>query len=238
MAVIAIVYSSYAQNRPTVPDAGTVMAMTLKTFEDVKDFTVAVDAEINMDRVQVPKMHAIMYFKRPDRIHFASTGFLLVPRDGLALNPAVLSERYDASMMGTEKDGKRKLYKLQLAAKDSRTKLRQMYCWIDGSNWTIAKIETIPYEGRTLSVDFTYGLVDGKFWLPSRVIAAFGSTGEGGKNTDDSLSRTENQLSQTQPSGPRNGSITFIYSGYSVNTGIDDSVFDGMKQGSDRSGIR
>jgi outer membrane lipoprotein-sorting protein len=156
-------------------------------------------------------------------------GFLFVPRDGIALNPAVLSERYDASLIRTDTLAGKMVYKLQLAAKEKKTKLRQMYAWIDPANWTITKIETIPYEGRTLTMIFTYGLVQEKFWLPIKIVFTLGSTGEREKGTDDSNTQQADQIGQMQRTMPRSGYITILYSDYMVNTGIDDSVFKEKK---------
>jgi outer membrane lipoprotein-sorting protein len=170
---ILLCESMPAQKRSEAFGADVILARVVEGFIGVMDFTVTIDAEVNMERVQVPKMNATMYFKRPDKINFTSQGFLMIPRDGLALNPAVLSERYDASFVGADKIDGQKMYKLQLAAKETKTKIRQLYAWIDPANWTISKLETIPYEGRTLSIVFTYVLLPEKFWLPSKLVVTF-----------------------------------------------------------------
>jgi outer membrane lipoprotein-sorting protein len=218
-----------AQKRSETLNGDTILARVVKGFAEVQDFTVTIDAEVNMERVQIPKMHATMYFKRPDKVHFTSQGFLLIPRDGVALNPAVLSERYDASFIGKDTIGGQMLYKLQFAAKEKKTKLRQMYVWINSIQWSIARIETIPYEGRTLSLVFTYEFLHKKYWLPSKMIVTFGSTSEGEKAVDDSTSQPADQFAQMQHSMPRNGSVTILYSDYKVNVGLDDKIFEEKK---------
>jgi outer membrane lipoprotein-sorting protein len=228
LLLISIVLQSavYAQKASKPPGADVIFSNVVKGFEKVRDFTAAIDAEVKMDRVQIPKMTALLYFKKPDKIHFSSQGFLLVPREGIALNPAVLWERYDASYIGQDTIEGRKLYKLQLAAKAKETRLRQLYTWIEPSNWTIAKIETIPYEGRTLSMVFAYEFIQGEFWLPSKMTVSFGSVTEGEKPISDSVSQSNEQFGQMQRSIPRNGSVTVLYSNYKVNIGLDDAIFE------------
>jgi outer membrane lipoprotein-sorting protein len=226
---VLVVNSVYAKNLSAASDADNVLAKVADGFSGVQDFIVTIDAEVNMEQMQVPNMHAIMYFKRPDKIHFDSQGFLFVPRDGIVLNPAVLSERYDASLIGNDTLNGKILFKIQLAAKEKKTKLRQMYVWIDPANWTIAKIETIPYEGRTLIMFFTYGLVKEKYWLPAKIVFVLGSTGEREKGPDDISTQQADQFSRAQRTMPRNGSITIQYSDYKVNTGFDDPVFKEKK---------
>jgi outer membrane lipoprotein-sorting protein len=225
-----VLNTTFSQKPSEALNADTILARVVKGFAEVHDFVATIDAEVKMDRVQVPKMHATMDFKRPDKVHFTSQGFLFVPRDGITMNPAVLSQRYDASFIGTDTIEGLKLFKLQLAAKEKKTKLRQMYAWIDPVHWTIAKIETIPYEGRTLSTVFDYEFLQEKFWLPSKMIVTFGSTMEGGRAADDSISQPADQFNQMQRGMPRNGSVTILYSNYTVNAGLDDSVFEEKKK--------
>ena len=230
--LIFIIISStvFAQKQSEAPNADSILARVVKGFAEVQDFTAAIDAEVKMEHVQVPKMHAMMYFKMPDKVHFTSQGFLFVPRDGVTMNPVVLSQRYDASYIGTDSIGGVTLFKLQLAAKEKKTKLRQMYAWINPVQWTIAKIETIPYEGRTLSMVFDYEFLQEKFWLPSKMIVTFGSTTEGEKTENDSISQPADQFNQMQRGVPRNGSVTILYSDYKVNVGLDDAVFEEKKK--------
>jgi outer membrane lipoprotein-sorting protein len=225
--VLALVFDiTLAQKRSETLNGDTILARVVKGFAEVQDFSVTIDAEVKMERVQVPKMHAMMYFKMPDKVHFTSEGFLFVPRDAVIINPVVLSQRYDASFIGTDTIDGLKLFKLQLAAKEKKTKLRQMYAWVDPVHWTIAKIETIPYEGRTLSTVFGYEFVREKFWLPSNMVVTFGSTTEGEKTENDSTSQPSDQFNHMQRSMPRNGIVTILYSNYKVNVGLDDAVFE------------
>jgi outer membrane lipoprotein-sorting protein len=220
---------SFAQKQSETQNADTILARVVKGFVEVQDFAVTIGAEVKMEHVQVPKMHAMMYFKMPDKVHFTSQGFLFVPRDGITMNPVVLSQRYDASFIETDTTAGLKLFKLQLAAKEKKTKLRQMYAWIDPVHWTIAKIETIPYDGRTLSIVFDYEFLQEKFWLPSKMIVTFGSTMEGERVANDSISQPYDQFNRMQRSTPRNGTVIILYSGYKVNIGLDDSVFEEKK---------
>jgi outer membrane lipoprotein-sorting protein len=230
LALALISGATFAQKSSEALNADTLLARVVKGFADVQDFVVTIDAELKMERVQVPKMHATMDFKSPDKVHFTSENFLFVPREGVTLNPAVLSERYDASFLGTDTLAGRMFYKLQLAAKEKKTRLRQMYAWIDSTHWTVEKIETIPREGRTLSIVFTYEFVQEKFWLPVRTVFTFGSTMEGEKAVDDSISQPVDQFNQMQRGVPRNGSATILYSNYKVNVGLEDAVFEEKKK--------
>ncbi len=224
--VLSLADQGIAHSMPKIPTADEIMSHVVKGFEGVKDFAVNISAEVNMERAQIPSMHATMFFKRPDKIHFDSPGFLLVPREGLAPNPALLQDRYGASLAGIDTVEGKALYKLLLAAKNESTRLRQMSLWIDPSNWTIAKIETVPYEGRTTAIQFSYELQQGKFWLPSRLVVTFGVVTAAGRSAQENLPPPAQQLEELQRGAPRYGIVTINYSNYRVNAGIDDAIFE------------
>ena len=214
----------FSQKSAKLQNADEILAKVVKGFESVKDFSATIDAEINMDRVQIPKMHAELFFKKPDKVHFSSQVFLLMPREGVALNPAVLKEHYlTTSAVEDTIDGK-KVFKLILAARDSKTRLRTLSIWVDPVNWTITKMETIPYEGRTLSMIFTYEFQQEKYWLPSKMIVSF--TSETDKVEKDSSSSIDNQFEGLQRSVPRSGMVTVVYSNYKINIGLSDEIFE------------
>jgi len=222
-----VLSSSLAQKGIKKQNTNEILAKVVQGFEGVSDFSAVIDAEIHMERMQIPKMHADLFFKKPDKVHFSSKGFLLIPREGFTLNPAVLQEHYlTTSVVEDTVDGKN-LFKLLLTAKDSKTRLRTLFIWVDPINWTIAKIETTPYEGRTLSMLFTYECQQGKYWLPSKLIVLFAS--ESDKTQKDSSTPIDNQLEALQRSVPRSGTVTVIYSNYNINIGLSDELFEKKK---------
>ena len=218
---------AYTQKAAKTKEPDEVLAKVVKGFAEVQDFSAVIDAEINMERVQIPKMHAELFFKKPDKVHFSSKGFLLVPREGIALNPSVLKEHYfTTSTVYDTIDGKM-VFKLLLAAKDAKTRLRALSIWVDPIHWTITKMETMPYEGRTLSMVFTYECQQEKYWLPSTLLVSFASESE--KAQKDSLPQIDNQFEGLQRSAPRNGKVTIVYSNYKINIGLPDELFEKKK---------
>jgi outer membrane lipoprotein-sorting protein len=215
-----------AAQRAPRPTAMEILLNLEKGFEGVNDFVATMTAEIEMERVRVPKSEATIYFKKPDKVHFSSSSFALLPREGIAVNPALLRERYDPTFMGEDTIDGKTVLKLQLAAKGATTRLRQMYLWVDPATWTIAKMETIPYEGRTLRISFIYALEQGKYWLPAKLEASFGNPGEEiQKSVPESPPTPAPQVEDLQRP-PRRGSITITYSHYRVNVNLPDDLFE------------
>jgi outer membrane lipoprotein-sorting protein len=219
--------AAYPQKIVKNQNADEILAKVVKGFEGVKDFSATIDADVNMERVQIPKMHAELFFKKPDKVHFSSQGFLLMPREGVALNPLVLQEHYLTTSTVRDTIDGRKLFKLLLAAKDPKTRLRSLSIWVDPEHWTITKIETIPYEGRTLSMMFLYECQQEKFWLPSKLTVSF--TSESDKMQKDSSPSFDDKFENLQRAMPRNGMVTVVYSNYKINIGLSDELFEKKK---------
>ncbi len=209
-----------------LPTGTEVLRNVVKGVEGVDDYTVTLQADLHMEHVRIPRAKATMYFKKPDKIHFDSPGIAMMPREGIAFNSAGVLEQYTAQLIGEDTAMGRKVYKLQLAAKSATARLRQLFAWVNPENWTMVRLQTIPYEGRIVTVDFVYGLQDAKFWMPVSMDCRFDMTGNA--RTPQAQADTtapENPAEQMMPRAPRTGSISITYSEYRINAGLSDELF-------------
>lgn len=196
-----------------------------QNFTAINDFIVDLEVDVNMDRLRMPRMKATMYFKQADKLHFDAPEFAMIPRDGVFLNPRLLRERYDVVLAGEESIASVRVHKLQLAAKEVSARVRQMYVFVDPSNWTIVKMEMAPFPGRVVMFDFVHERQKGDFWMPTRLVASF-STAE--PDTTAPLPELAQEVSPryNEMRGPlRSGSITIVYSRYRINVGLSDDIF-------------
>ncbi len=193
--------------------AGSVILQNVsRGSERVQDFVATIEANVDMERLRVPKMKATLYFKKPDKVHFDAPGFAMLPREGVVLNPATLKARYNATVAGEESADGKKLVKLQLTGKDQNVRPRQLYVWIDQSVWTIAKMESVPYQGRILRLEFTYATQPGGYVLPQTLKASFESTTrDTTQHPLDIDMPAASQLDELRLRVPRSGSITVKY---------------------------
>jgi outer membrane lipoprotein-sorting protein len=225
LVIVVLLFTN--ANSQRLPSGSEVLLKLQKGVEDVQDYQVSLEADIHLDRVRIPRAKATMYFKKPDKIHFDSPSIALMPREGVAFNSAAVLERYTAQMIGQDTVQGKKVFKLQLAAKESNARLRQLFIWVDPETWTISRLQTIPHEGRILTMDFSYSLQQGRHWMPASLTANFGVLDEGGmrKPQADSSSSPETPMDQMQARAPRSGSITITYSDYRINIGLSDDIF-------------
>ena len=188
-----------------------------RVFEPVHDFAVSIDAVVKMERLNVPEMQGTMYFKKPDKLHFTSNGFMMVPREGIAFNPEGLRKKYDAGKIMSDTLDGILFYKLELRTKELNSPGHDMLIWINASDWTIGKMEMMPYDGRRVTLRFTYALQQGRYNLPVRVEIFFNS--QGSNTTPDST------LGGMPRMASLSGSAIVTYTNYRINQGIDDSIF-------------
>ena len=227
---IAIVASlallSAAGQKNQADPAVTMMMNVEKGSEGIRDFVATIEVSVDMERVRVPRMTATMYFKKPDKVHFSSTNFAMLPREGVALNPSLLRERYVPKILGEDEIDGRKVKKLDLTGKGASIRPNRLMIWIDPGTWTISRIETVPYQGRNLRLEFMYAPQAGGYVLPQLMKATFEIAAR------DSLQKrldldvgVPSQFEEVQrPS--RSGSITVKYLEYKVNVGLSDDLFE------------
>ena len=195
--------------------------------EGIQDFVAKIEASVDMERLRVPKMNATLYFKKPDKVHFDAPGFAMLPREGVVLNSATLRARYDAAVVGEESVEGKKLVKLQLTGKEQNIRPRQLFAWVDQSVWTITKMESVPYQGRILRLEFTYATQSGGHVLPQTLKASFESVARDSTQRPLDLDLPPaSQLDEIRQRVPRNGSITVKYLEYKINVGLSDDIFE------------
>jgi hypothetical protein len=93
--------------------------------------------------------------------------------------------------------------------------------YVDTKRALILRMDFDPGAGASATADFTYAQVDGKYWLPSRIDIEMQSP--------KSFQRPGQKVKSDAPAKDEKARISMTYSGYSVNKGIPDSVFEAEK---------
>jgi outer membrane lipoprotein-sorting protein len=209
-----------AQRQARLPEGDEILERMARGFEGVEDYTVTIDAVAELERLNVPPMTATMYYKRPDKVHFDSKGFALLPREGVALNPERLRARFTAVAVAPETLGGRSVLRLTLKPRNDRTGLRELFLDVDSSRWTPERLVSPQFDGRTMTATLTHARVQGH-WLPSELLVRFTST----RADTAAEPPAEGGPGATRPAPPRRGAVTVRYSSYRLNTGLSDDLF-------------
>ncbi len=195
-----------------------IMDNVRKQFETVHDYTATLTATIDMERLKIPEMKVKLFFKQPDKIHVESSNFAMLPKEGIALNPGRLLERFEPTLLGKEDSAGTTTYRLRLDSKGEKGLAPiQMLVWVDAKEWVITRVESGPDTMRKVTVVFDHTLVDGKYLMVSKISLNFDS------QQPADTTATDHPMSRRMP---RKGSATITYSDYVINSGLSDEIFE------------
>ncbi len=221
--MISLLLSNFA---PAQQQSGAQMLRNVeKVYEGLNDFSAGFEAEVNMERLRMPKVQGKIYFKKPDKLSIDSKNFAMIPREGFMLNPTVLLEKYDVTLVGPDSVHGLKHHKLQLAAKEGSTRLRQLFLWVHPQSWTIAKMETVPAEGRTMMVVYEYAMIN-SLPLMKTIMVEFGSVNPEPPDTFMETNPDFTPRADRMKRALETGMFKVTLSDHIVNAGIPDQQFE------------
>ncbi len=195
-----------------------VLKKVEETFRGVEDYSVQLNIVVDLERIKVPSMNVKMYFKQPDKVHYESGSFALLPKESMSLNPSQLREQYTVESTRQFSDSGKGYHELFLRPKKENTALRGLALTIDGERWVpVLLVSSLP-GGRMMKAEFTHEQVEGH-WLPALLSVNFSSDAR-----DEDAGQPATPAPQTRP--PRKGSISIRYSNYRLNTDLSDEVFE------------
>lgn len=195
-----------------------VLKKVEETFRGVEDYSVQLNIVVDLERIKVPSMNVKMYFKQPDKVHYESGSFALLPKESMSLNPSQLRERYTVESTRHFSDSGKSYHELSLRPKKEYTAQRGLVLTIDGDRWVpVSLVSSLP-GSRMMRAEFTHEQVEGH-WLPALLNVNFSSDAG-----DEDAGQPSPPMPQTRP--PRKGSISIRYSDYKLNTGLSDEMFE------------
>lgn len=217
-AVFLLLSFSFQPSNAQQLTAEKILMKVKANFDAVQDYSAMITAKVDVERLRVPEMKVKLFFKQPNKFKTESKNTSFLPKNIFDLNPGELLKKFDASLMGTEVENGKNVYKIRLVTKPEKGKqVRESFIWVDGSMWTITHLEAFPMEGRKIELNVESAVIDGKYILPVTISALF----DYDQNAD---SLSEKIYSPNRM--PKKGSVVLKYSGYEVNKGLTDEFFE------------
>jgi outer membrane lipoprotein-sorting protein len=202
------------------PSGEEILTRVETSLSGVRDYTVSLEVTADVERLKVPPMHVTMYFKQPDKVHFDSEGFALLPREGIAFSVGRLRKRYSVEAVDEEVVDGEKLLRLTLMPRADQSAVRRLFMYVNPSRWTPERLASTLVDGRDMLATLTYQQFEGH-WLPSKLVMKMTSSAK----DSTEISPLDQSVPIPRPSIPRSGTITIEYSGYRINTGLPDELF-------------
>jgi outer membrane lipoprotein-sorting protein len=205
----------------------------------VKDYTADIEANINMENIRMPRVKIKVFHKYPNKFHYESKNFALLPKQGLNFDPFDYDEKdFNFNLLRTETLNNTQVYVVEIEGKKVETKQKEKgkdkekakiipqksYVWVDANNWVPKKISSEPNEKRKISVSLEHSWIDGKYYLPSKLFFEYDipdlpEAPDIPKNPQDKGQK----LARGGKGGK--GSVSFTFLNYKVNTGLSDDIF-------------
>jgi hypothetical protein len=202
--------------------ADKILNEVIQNFSKVKDYIVDIDIKVDVSFLKVPETKATLYFKEPDKIHFESENFAMLPKEGLNFSPEHLLRGNHSSFFekDTMLDGN-DVYIVKVIPLSESANVVLTTLWIDKDKFIIRRIESTTKSNGTFTINLYYN-DEINYPLPSKMVFSFNiekmniPRGFAGDTEEESKSNDENS---------KIGKVYINYSDYRVNTNIPDSVF-------------
>ena len=223
---VCIVFLSFASLLKAQDMTALVNKVKAK-IDLVNDYTAEGNLKTDIAFIKAPLSKMKVYFKKPDKFRLKKDGGISVlPKGGVSvnMNSLVLVNNFVALAAGDAVvDGvNTKVVKLLPLNENSEVVLSTLY--IDEANLLVKKSVTTTRESGTYEITLSYGKY-ASYALPDKVVFSFNTKDyklpkgltlefdEGEKPTE--LEKLKN----------KKGKVEITYSSYSINKGVEDSVF-------------
>lgn len=207
--------SLYAQT----PDPNKIIKEVKAKFASVKDYSADCTIKVDISFLKMPDRKAKIYFKQPNKTHFESKEFAILPKMGMNFNPVdYLNNDYAAVYLRQDKVDGRKVDVINLVPKSDTAKVKFIKLWIDSADKVVRKLDVAPDRGGNATMELFYGN-EIKMGLPYQIkfYVDFGSS----TRLPADMARAKNNAAKQE----KKGTVIVTYSNYRINKGIDDKIF-------------
>jgi len=208
-------------------DMTALISKVKAKLDQVNDYTAEGILKTDVTFIKAPAGKVKVYFKKPNKFKLKKDGGIsILPKGGVSVNTSsmVMTDNYVALAAGESVvDGvNTKIVKLLPTDENSEVVLSTLY--IDEANLLVRKAITTTKDNGTYEIGLTYGKYS-NYGLPDKIVFSF--------NTKDyklpkgvTLEFDEGEKkSDADKLKNKKGKVEITYSTYTINKGVDDSVF-------------
>ncbi len=229
--IILIAFSILASAHSQTNNPDVILKRVLESFNKIEDYEVNVKIKVDVDFIKVPDTEAKIYFKQPDKIHFESETFAMLPREGFDFSPSsLLKKKFTAFYVREDTIDSRKTSVVKVIPLGETDDVILSTLWVDQSKNLIRKVETTTKTRGTFAIELKYDNTNFDYPLPSGMIFSFNID-----RTNIPLGFSGDLNSDTKPKNKdikptTTGKVFITYSNYKVNAGILDKIFESKKK--------
>ena len=195
-------------------------------LEKVNDYQAVGKMKTNVIFIKAPIANIKVYYKRPDKLRINNEqGISFVPKGSVNINlnnVFLNTEGFDIIDMGKEAKSGFRIIKLLPRDENSDVVLSTLH--IDEVNGLVMRARTTTRDNGTYELQMSYGR-DADFGLADKVILEF-NTKE--YKLPKGVTFDYDDGSKKPPTDKMNnkkGKVEIVYTSYTINKGVSDSVF-------------
>jgi outer membrane lipoprotein-sorting protein len=207
-------------------DANQTITELLNKMNTVKDYSAEALITSDIPMVKILPSKATIYFKQKDKFKIETKGIAILPKQGFTELSKMLTNRdsYTAVALGNETIGSTQTSIVSIFPVSDTSDLILAKLWIDGTNDIVMKSQITTRSSGTVTILYTYGSQI-KWGLPDKMVITVdvkkfkipkGVATDINKKSEDDTKKQE----------AKTGEIKIDLTGYKVNLGIKDEVFN------------
>ena len=206
----------------------TALVQKVKAKLDaVNDYTAEGKMKTDITFIKAPVGNVKVYYKKPNKFKLKRDGGIsILPKGGISINMGsiVTTNDFDVIYVGDEVVGGVKTKKIKLLPRNETSDVVLTTMYIDEANLLIKKAVTTTKENGTYEIEMTYGKYS-SYGLPDKVVFTFNTKDY--KMPKGITMDFEDEPKKTEAEKLKNkkGRVEMTYSSYTINKGVDDSVF-------------
>lgn len=213
--------SSFSQNEQALIDK------VKEKLDKVNDYTAQGKMKIDVSFIDAPESKVVIYYKKPDKFKVKKNGGIsILPKGGISVNAGNLLPNggYDIVPSKDAIVGGITTRVLKLLPQDENSDVVLTTLYIDEKNAVIRKATVTTKENGSYEMNMSYGrYID--WGLPDNLVFSFNTKDY--KLPKGITFEYENGDKKKQPElKNKKGKIEISYSGYSINKGVDDKIFE------------
>ncbi len=197
----------------------------------VNDYEANGRMKTNVVFLKVPVATVKLFFKKPNRLRIKNEkGISFVPKGAVNINMSnVLSSgKYSVLDAGNDKVGNTAVKVVKLLPEDDNADVVLSTLYIDPINQVILKTKTTTSDNGTYELEMSYGKYIA-YGLPDKIIFSFNTKDykmPKGVTFDFEDGSQKKTAAEKEKLKNQKGKMEIFISGYSINKGIADSVFN------------
>ncbi len=209
------------------PTADSLISRVKAKLDKVNDYEAKGKMRTNVIFIKAPIANVKVFYKKPNKLRINNEGGIsFIPKGSVNINLGnifINTKGFDIIDLGKENGTNLRIIKL--LPKDENADMVLSTLYIDETQALIKKARTTTKENGTYELEMTYGkYVD--FGLADKVIFSFNTRDyklPKGITFDYDDGSKKAEIPDTLKN--RKGKVEISYSGYTINKGVPDSVF-------------